>query len=95
MARLRVKNADLNENLYNRNLTPSPLCTVLQAVRQQSIFYYVAQSMKKRIMLEGIETMIRTAADLLIGIEGECQETNTRITRKTIKYLQSTKRFKN
>jgi hypothetical protein len=97
LCRLRVGNADLNLNLYDRNLEPSPTC--LCGAPEESTEHFLLDCPdydSERIDLQnniGPGVQITTIL-LLKGDPNATEDTNLKIAKATQKYIIATKRFK-
>ena len=97
LTRLRVENADLNENLYNRNLSNSKVCGC-GAEEETTEHYllicplYTAERETLQESIESIELDMTTAL-LLKGSPNLSYDTNANIMNSVITFICDTKRF--
>ncbi len=100
--RLRAKNEDLNQNLYNRNLVPSNECVCGNEV--EDISHYLIRcnlySEKRKLLFTTLEEKLGikeaqiTPTLLLHGAQTKNEEENRLIIKETIHFILSTRRFK-
>jgi hypothetical protein len=97
LCRLRVGNADLNLNLYERNLEPSPTC--LCGAPEESTEHFLVEcpdyDQEHTDLRNKIGPGIHITRDLLLkGDPNLMDGTNLRIAKATQEYIIETKRFK-
>jgi hypothetical protein len=97
LCRLRVGNGDLNLNLYERNLEPSPTC--LCGAPEESTQHFLMEcpdyDHERTDLRNKIGAGIQVTRDLLLkGDPNLTDNTNSRIAIATQEYILETKRFK-
>ena len=99
VTRLRLNNADLNQNLHNKLMAPSPMCACYES--EETTTHYLLQcdnyEDQRLILKEKIQSIApNKVADVNLILSGSSDlgiDKNCDILKATMDYIISTKRF--
>ena len=97
LCRLRVKNADLNENLWDRNLFITKTCSCGESdeTTEHYLLHCSLYENERRTMFDSIYPYTDINTNILLqGSENLSNNENDKIILAVIDYILTTKRFK-